>query len=113
FFALQFAAGFGGAELLAIDGLGRTVAFSAAGEPQRTLAETRGGLFAGLAVSGDRLYVSSGLGPGSIAQVSPDGTIMLLAPPSSTPFSLAVSPDGHTLYYADAFGGDLVQVDTR
>lgn len=115
---LEFAGGFGGADLLATDTLGRTVALGAAGGPQRPFADTRGGLFTGLALSPDRLFVSSGLaGPSeAIYVVDETGSVStFMAPPtlSSPPHSLALSPDGRAVYYASLFDGDLVQVDVR
>lgn len=114
FSGLQFAGGFGGADLLAVDTLGQTVALSAAGGPQRLFAATHGGLFGGLALAGDHLFVSSGFtGTPAIYSVDAAGSVSTFLTPSTFPGSLALSPDGRTLYYSTFFGDELVGVDSR
>lgn len=120
FWDLEFAGGFGGADLLATDTVGQTIALSTAGGPQRLFADTRGGFFASLALSGDRLFVSSGfripLDESAIYAVDGAGFVsnFLVSPAlSSPPLSLALSPDTRTLYYKTLFSGDLVQVDVQ
>ncbi len=116
---LAFAGGFGGADLLAIETRGPTIALDAITGARRLFADTRGGpLFTSLALAPDRLFVSSGFagsGPAIFAVDGAGSVATFMAPPalSGIPGALAVSPDGRSLYYGSIFGGDLVQVDLR